>query len=63
MEEIYYTVAEVAVLENVETVTVYRWIKGGLETKREHMSGLRYRKMIGHDDLREWVDGAKNDKA
>lgn len=51
MCEEYFSVAEIARREQVSTKTVYEWIKKGLNTKQEHVAGLKYRQVVMESDL------------
>jgi len=56
------TVNELAKLKNVHIVTVYRWIKGGLKTKKVPQRGLKMHHLINIIDANIFLNKATNKK-
>jgi len=52
----YLSVAEVAKLKEVTTKTVYEWIKRGLKTESEQVSGLKFRQVISQKELEKFIE-------
>lgn len=51
----YLTVAEISKIQKVSPVTIYEWIKKGLKTEKELISGTRHRHMIKLKDVKEFI--------
>ena len=56
----YLSVAEVAKLKDVTTKTVYEWIKRGLRTEKEQVSGLKFRQVIRAKHLEDFIEEVSN---